>query len=107
MRDDLEQLLLGHAVVERALEMADLLLGAIERDQGGAGDQAAVALGKALALPDVAEQHVVREVDQLGRELPQRLARSRRISRWFGHGSSPSRLDVLRAGVADEAFRRP
>src|SRR5690348_13779484 len=88
MRDHLEQLVLGHAVVECALEVADLLLGAVERDQGGACNQAAVALGKALALPDVAEQHVVRQVDQLGGELPQRLPRGGRIGRWFGHGCS-------------------
>ncbi len=66
MGDHLDDFLLLDAVVQRTSEMADLLLGAIERDQGGAGDQAAVALAKAGALPDVAEQRVVGELDQLG-----------------------------------------
>jgi hypothetical protein len=44
-------------VVERALQVADQLLLAAERYQGGARDQAAVALGEAGALPYLPEQH--------------------------------------------------
>src|SRR5512133_3995645 len=44
MRDDLADLLLGDAVVERAVEMAGQLPLAAERDQGCDDDQAAVAL---------------------------------------------------------------
>src|SRR6185436_16870670 len=95
MRDDLEQLFLGNTVVERPLEVTDLLLGAIERDQGGTGDQAAVALAEPLALPDVAEQDVVGQVDQLRREGPQGLSRRRSRCRWLGHFSPPLKtMDV-------------
>jgi hypothetical protein len=54
MRDDLADLLLGHAVVDSALEMCLQLLGAIGGDQGRDRDEAAVALGEALPLPEVA-----------------------------------------------------
>jgi len=33
-----------------------------------------IALGKAGPFPDIAEQHVVGEIDQLGRERAQRVA---------------------------------
>src|ERR1700722_3639456 len=45
MRDHLGQFLFGHAVDERALQMAAQLLGAICGDQRGTDDEAAVALG--------------------------------------------------------------
>src|SRR5207237_8468736 len=56
MGDDLADLLLGDAVVEGTIEMADQLPLAAERDQGGDDDQAAVALLEAGALPDLAEE---------------------------------------------------
>src|SRR4029450_11400037 len=100
MGDEFEQLLLLDAVVDGALEVADLLLGAIERHQGGAGDQAAVTLGEAGPLPDVAEQHVVGQVDQLGRECAQSVAGSRRIGRSLGHVSSLLYLKLSDQGLA-------
>src|SRR4030088_3679810 len=84
MRYKLEQLLFLHAVVDGAGEMAGLLLGAVHGHKGCTGDQAAVALGEAGPLPDVTEQHVVGEIDQLGRERAQRIARV--WSRWLWHG---------------------
>lgn len=48
--------------------MAALLFGPVECHQGGTGDQAAVALGKAGSLPDITEQHIVGQLDQLGRK---------------------------------------
>ena len=56
MGDDFDDLVLGHAIAEGALEMAAQLLGAVERDERGDGDEAAVALGEARALPDIAEE---------------------------------------------------
>ena len=37
------------------------------------GDQAAVALGEAGSLPDIAEQHVVGQLDELWREVADHL----------------------------------
>jgi hypothetical protein len=37
------------------------------------GDEAAVALGQSRTLPDVAEQHVVGELGQLGRDVAHQL----------------------------------
>src|ERR1700758_1064126 len=62
--DDLAELVLGDAIVERPLQMADQLLFAAERDQGSANDQAAVALGEAGPLPNFAKQHPFAEIDQ-------------------------------------------
>jgi hypothetical protein len=45
------------------------LLGLAGRDQRRAGDEAAIALRELRALPDVAEQHVVGQLGELGREL--------------------------------------
>src|ERR1043166_1019325 len=64
MGDDLAQLALFETVVEGALQMADQLFLAAERDQGGAGDQAAVALREARALPYLPEQHPLAEFDE-------------------------------------------
>src|SRR5215471_19370301 len=44
MGDDFAEFVLRKAVIERALQMADQLLFAAERDQGRTSDQAAVAL---------------------------------------------------------------
>ena len=63
------------AVVERALRMSLELLRAVHRDERGAGDQAAVAFRQAGALPHVAEQHLLGELDKLGNRLANRVAR--------------------------------
>src|SRR6516162_8840537 len=64
MGNDLAQFALLEPVVERALQVADQLLLAAERYQGGARDQAAVALGEAGALPYLPEQHPLAEIDE-------------------------------------------
>ena len=44
VRDHFDELLLGDAVVQGASEMRSQLVGAVEGDEGGDGDQAAIAL---------------------------------------------------------------
>src|SRR5205814_5868511 len=84
MRDDLADLLLGDAVVEGAVEMAGQLPLAAERDQRRDDDQAAVALLQAGTLPDLAEQHLLAVIDQVGNDVADRVAR--RICLRLGHG---------------------
>src|SRR5262249_16479634 len=69
MGNDLAQFALFEPVVERALQVADQLLLAAERYQGGARDQAAVALGEAGALPYLPEQHPLAEIDEGGDDV--------------------------------------
>src|ERR1700748_3139777 len=57
MGNALAQLALFEPVVERTLQVADQLLLAAERYQGGTRDQAAVALGQTGAPPYFPEQH--------------------------------------------------
>src|SRR6516162_4393992 len=64
MGNDLAQFASFEPVVERALQVTDQLLLAAERYQGGARDQAAVALGEAGALPYLPEQHPLAEIDE-------------------------------------------
>src|SRR5204863_420763 len=56
VRDELDELLLGDAVVLRVLQVEGQLLGVAAGEQGGDGSQAAVALRQLRALPDPAEQ---------------------------------------------------
>src|SRR5262249_17994087 len=55
--DDLAELLLGQAIVERTPQVTDELLLAAERDQRRANDQAAVALREAGTSPARAQQN--------------------------------------------------
>ena len=55
MGDDLDELVVGDAVVDGAAEVAGELLGAVEGDEGGDGDEGAVTLGQPGAFPDVAD----------------------------------------------------
>src|SRR4029079_7634952 len=71
--DGFDQFVLGETVVDRPTEVTGDLLGAVERDESGDGDQAAVALGQAGPFPDVAEQHVVRQLHELWREVADHL----------------------------------
>ena len=66
MGDQLADLLGRDTVVERTLEVALELLGAVERNEGRAGDQAAVALRQLRPLPDIAVDNLLGEVDELG-----------------------------------------
>src|SRR4051794_34854792 len=92
MRDDLADLLLGDTVVEGAVEVAGQLPLAAERDQRRDDDQAAVALLQAGTLPDLAEQHLLAVIDQVGNDVADRVAR--RICLRLGHG-------FLRWGLGD------
>src|SRR6516225_3871415 len=74
MGDNFAELILAEPIVERPLQMANELFLAAERDQGRAGNQAAVALRKAWTLPDFAEQHPFAEVDQPGNDIANLLA---------------------------------
>src|SRR5438045_9077932 len=69
MRNDLADLLLGDAVVERSVEMAGQLPLAAERDQGRDDNQAAIALLQARSLPDLAEQPLLAVIDQAGNDI--------------------------------------
>src|SRR5439155_7981048 len=59
VRDELDDLLLGHAVLDGAREMEAHLLGLAGGDERRAGDEAPVALRELRPLPDVSEQHLV------------------------------------------------
>ena len=73
LRDRLDELDLGHAVLPRQCEMGAKLVGTVQRDQGADGDEAAIALGETRPLPDVAEQHVVGEFRHLRRDVAHQL----------------------------------
>jgi hypothetical protein len=54
-------------------EMEGELLGAVESDQGGDGDEAAVALGEAGALPDVGVEDLVSEFGDFGGDVADKV----------------------------------
>jgi hypothetical protein len=58
------------------------LVGAVERDERGDRDQAAVALGKLGTLPDVAIQHLVGEFGHLRRNVTIELLRTGQLLGW-------------------------
>jgi AraC-like DNA-binding protein len=65
VRDRLDQLIFADAIVQRTAKMGREFIRPIERDERRHGDQAAVALGQAGSLPNVAEEHVIGEISQL------------------------------------------
>src|SRR5262249_36054892 len=73
--DELADLVLGDAIGEGAVEMALELLRPVHRGQRGDGDQAAVALREAGPLPHVAEQDLLRQIDELRDDSANGLAR--------------------------------
>src|SRR6516162_2101394 len=84
MGDDLAELFLSQAVVERTPQMTDELLLATERNQGSANDQAAVTLGETGTFPDLAEQNPFAEIDQAWNDVADLLASGRRLR--LSHG---------------------
>src|SRR5262245_61321995 len=86
VRDQRADLLGSNSVVERALEMALELLGAIERDEGCACDQAAIALRQSRPLPDIPVDHLLGQVDELGDNGADLVAGGRWRGRLDGHG---------------------
>src|SRR5215469_12953465 len=87
MGDDLAEFVLGQAVIERPVQMPNKLSFAAERDQGCAGDQAAVTLGKAGPLPDLAKEDPFTEVDQPGNDIADLITSRRRLR--SSHGFPP------------------
>src|SRR5271165_6220343 len=75
VRDHFDQLIAGDAVRERASDMARQFIGPVERNQAGNRDQAAVALGEAWPLPDLAEQYPVAEIGERRRDVAVSLLR--------------------------------
>lgn len=71
--DRLDQLVDGQAVVDRPLHVAGHLVGAVEGDQGGNGDEAAVPFGKPGPFPDVPEKEIAGERNELGGEAAEQL----------------------------------
>jgi hypothetical protein len=70
VHDRLLQFGLGEAVLLGEAQMIPELLKAARGDQGRDRDQAPVTLGEFRPLPDVAEQDLVGEVDQLRAKSP-------------------------------------
>src|SRR3954464_9031470 len=77
--DRLDQLLLGDAVVLCVLQVERELLGVAAGGQRGDGDEAAVARRQLRALPRVAEECVIGEVDESGCEVAEHLLRAGRL----------------------------
>lgn len=65
MDDELFEFVLGEAVGLGAGEVPDHRLGAASGYQSGDGDEAEVAWGHLVPFPDVAEEHLLGEGDQL------------------------------------------
>jgi hypothetical protein len=86
MGDNLGDLILRDAIIQRAAEMAPQLLRAVGRDQGSKDDQAAVTLAQFRALPDVAVNDLVRKIDELRDGAAKTFARA---DGWIGHDDPP------------------
>src|SRR4051812_41060395 len=88
MGDRLDDLGLGEPVLPTEPQVEGQLLGVAPGDQRRDRDEAAVARGQLAALPHVAEQDVVGERDQLGREVAQHRRRGRLLwGSWHGGAS--------------------
>src|SRR5262252_1635787 len=74
MGDHFAELVLAETVIQRPLQVACELPFTAERDEGRAGNQAAVALGESRTLPDFAEQHPLAEIDQPRHDIADLLA---------------------------------
>src|SRR5882672_4425876 len=64
--DDLADLVFGHDVGQRALDMALQLVTAVHGGQRGHRDETPVALGQAGTLPDVSVEDLLAQIDELG-----------------------------------------
>src|SRR3954465_764262 len=71
--DELDEFLLGHAVLDGAGEVEAHLLGLARGNERRAGDQAPVAFRELRALPDVAEQHLLGDLDELRGKVGKRV----------------------------------
>ncbi len=59
MRDEFDQLLACYTIIQCTLHVAWQFVGTIKRDKARDRDQTAVALGKTMLLPHIAEQDLV------------------------------------------------
>src|SRR6266545_1313532 len=95
VRDRFDDLLLGDAVVACADEVWSELIGPVHGDQCTDRHQAPIARRQLRARPHVAEQHVVGELDELGREVADQALGRRGLPRrggrrGGGRGRSPA-----------------
>src|ERR671935_1124345 len=97
VRDELDDLLALHAVVERAPQVPAQVVGLRERDERRNGDQAAITLRQARTLPDIAEYDLVGELAQLGKHVA-----------YFSDGgwrcNAGSHANLLRGVVANDSI---
>ena len=70
MSNDLDELGLRETVLFRPVQVARKLLRVSVGDECSDGDQTAVPLRQFCTFPNIAEQHVVRELHQLGEKSP-------------------------------------
>ena len=85
MREEFDDLVLGHPIDQRTRQMQTQLLGTVGGDQRRNRDHAAIPLGQTGALPHVAEQHLVGQLDELRGNLSNALFRAQ--CGGLGHGS--------------------
>src|SRR5215470_14500809 len=97
--DQLNDLVSGDPVMERAPEMTPQLLAAIERHQRRNGDEAAVTLGESRPFPDITEEHLLREIDELRSDGAYLVARGGRGCRCCRHAPSSSRRLLRKRSV--------
>ena len=69
MGNQLDEFIFRDPIFQRAPEVEAQLLGAIEGNEGGDGDQAPVALGEAGPFPDIAKENLLGEFRKLRREI--------------------------------------
>src|SRR5262245_3574269 len=104
MRDELADLLLGDAVAERAFDVSLELIAPVHGGERGHRDEAAVALGEARALPHVAVDHLLAQVDELG-DGTANLVACGRCRCGCGHGVPPKGESV--GGLLQEILTMP
>src|SRR4051794_38287624 len=81
MRDEFRELVPGDAILHRELQVVRQLVRAVLRNEGRDGDEASVALRETRALPDLAEEHPLRDVVERRSDIGVRAARDRGIVR--------------------------
>ena len=98
MGGDLGELLAADAVLQRPAHVALQLRVAAEGDQGGDGDQAALARRELGSLPHIGKQDVVGEVGELRSVLPDEVGGDAGVG--AGHGG------LLLVGTARVSLQR-
>src|SRR5215469_12374823 len=101
--DHFDQLFPSDAVLHCSWEVKVHLFRLAHRDECCAGDEAPIALRKLRPFPDVAEQHVLGQINQLGRGLTERFAHRAHFFRAHDLLSSPCGSRGLTFTVAARA----